>query len=151
MCSSCTLSISNSKMDGSSALSGGAIMVENSASGTIQSTSFIGTKALYYGGVMSLSLAGLSTPVATTITFKDCPDLRDNSALSGGVFYLNQPMITVVLDNVEITNPTAAEGGVAKIDLGMGLTIKNSNIKDVNAVFASVLFSQSIKFNLEIS
>lgn len=75
---------------------------------------------------MSLSLAGLSTPVATTITFKNCPDLRDNSALAGGVFYFNQPMITIVLDNVKISNPSANGGGLAKVDLGKGLIIKNS-------------------------
>jgi hypothetical protein len=50
MCSSCNLKISDSSMDGSYSLSGGALMVENAGAGTITRTSFVGTSALYYGG-----------------------------------------------------------------------------------------------------
>jgi hypothetical protein len=42
-------------MDYNQALSGGIFMIENSATGLIQSTSFVGTKAKLYGGLMSVT------------------------------------------------------------------------------------------------
>ena len=41
-------------MDGNQAESGGVYMIENRASGTSQSVSFVGTKAVTQGGLMSV-------------------------------------------------------------------------------------------------
>ena len=150
-CSNCNFTIAGGNMDGSLALSGGAIMVENSASGLITSTTFIGTSALYFGGVMSLTMAGLSSPTPSNVTFRQCPNITSNSAKAGGVFYFNQPYITVILDRVVIMNPSATAGGVAKIDSGGGFIMLNSQIANVQALYASVLFSQSPNFKMVIA
>ena len=137
-CSNCNFTIAGGNMDGSLALSGGAIMVENSHS-------------LYFGGVMSLTMAGLSSPTPSNVTFRSCPNITSNSAKAGGVFYFNQPYITVILDRVVIMNPSATAGGVAKIDSGGGFIMLNSQIANVRALYASVLFSQSPNFKMVIA
>ena len=54
-CSDCEFSFTNSNLDNNKALYGGVFNIENSASGTVTSSSLIGTKAIYQGGVMSVT------------------------------------------------------------------------------------------------
>jgi len=46
-CSDCDFSFTNSNLDNNKALYGGIFNIENSASGTVTSSSLIGTKAIY--------------------------------------------------------------------------------------------------------
>lgn len=48
-------------------------MIENSATATITSTSFVGSKAVLNGGVMSVIQSGLNAPTETLIRFINCP------------------------------------------------------------------------------
>lgn len=88
-CNGCNFTISGGNMDYNQALSGGIFMVENSATGLIQSTSFVGTKAKLYGGLMSVTQSGLTAPSPSTITFLNCQNIKNVRADMGGIFYLN--------------------------------------------------------------
>lgn len=91
-------------------------MVENSASGLVMSSSFIGTKAKLQGGVMSVTQSGITQPTITKIEFRNCPKIEDSRADMGAVIYINQPYINITLNSVKISRPVARNGAVAHIE-----------------------------------
>lgn len=150
-CSNCNFTITSSTMDGSRAYSGGAFFVENQAAGTVMSTSLKNVMAVTQGGVMTIIQSGISSLQATTITFKNCPNLIGNKASEGGVFYINQPKIQVLLDTVKISNANAATlGGVFSIKSALNLTFYDVEVTDVTSPNSAVLYSTSSVFTLSI-
>ena len=83
---------------------------------------------------MSVVQSGLSAISKTKIKFVDCPYLNGNQAQQGGVFYMNQPNITIHLLNSQISNSRATQtAGVIYIQSGVGFILEDSIIKDVFA------------------
>ncbi|TNV88247.1 hypothetical protein FGO68_gene13755 [Halteria grandinella] len=150
-CTNCEFTIKDSVMDDNRALQGGIFLIENSASGTVQRTSFINTKAQVNGGLMSVIQSGLNSPVETLIQFLDCPNIKGSKAETGAVFYLNQPYMKILLKSVTIQYPKATVAAVARIDSGLSFSLENVIIQNVAATESAILYSQSPKFTLSIA
>lgn len=126
-------------------------MVENRAEGTSRNTSFRNTKANNQGGLMSVIQSGLNILDETVIYFIDCPNMIGNEADEGGLFYINQPYITVHLINVDITSSIGHKrAGVVFIASGVGFIIENSRLKDVTSARSMILYSTSTNLRLHI-
>lgn len=64
-CTDCTFSFTQSALDFSQALSGGAFLVENAATGLVLRSSFLGTQAKTTGGLLAITSSGLSSTTST--------------------------------------------------------------------------------------
>jgi hypothetical protein len=98
-CRNCLFTFTDSILDGSEAESGGAFMIENNGEGIVTRTSFKFTKALNQGGLMSVVQSGLVQLDDKLIKFVDCFNIFENKAKQGGVFFINQPRITIHIVN----------------------------------------------------
>ena len=132
-CADCEFSIMEGTMDYNRAVYGGVFMVENAGQGIITSTSFINATALMQGGVMSIQQSGVSKEVYSSITFYNCMYIEDTYAGQGGVFFISQPYISVYLNKIKISNPSAFSGGVAFIENARRFEIIDSEISDFKA------------------
>jgi hypothetical protein len=108
-CRNCYFSFTDSILDGSEAESGGAFMVENNGEGIVTRTSFKFTKALNQGGLMSVVQSGLVQLDDKVIKFVDCLNIFGNIAKQGGVFFMNQPRITIHIINSLIQKSLATD------------------------------------------
>jgi hypothetical protein len=115
-CRNCKYWFTDSTLDGNQAQSGGVFMFENQAEGIALRTSFKNTKAVNQGGLLSVIQSGLDKIDPTELLFQDCPNISGNEALEGGVFYMNQPYITIRLLRSTVANTMASKrGGVVYI------------------------------------
>ena len=143
-CRNCEFYFKDSKLDGSEAESGGAFMIENNGKGVVTRTSFKNTKAVNQGGLMSVVQSGLVQLDDTVIKFVDCPDIFGNQAKQGGVFFMNQPRITIHLVNSLIEKSKATDtASVVFVQSGLGFILERSTVKDIFSEKSAVLFSTS--------
>lgn len=87
----------------------------------------------------------------TSITFYNCKYIEDSYAGQGGVLFVSQPFISVYLNKVKISRPTALSGGVVFIENAHKFEIIDSEISDFKAKQSSLMYSSSEEFTLAIT
>jgi hypothetical protein len=65
-------------------------------------------------------------PKYTSITFSNCQLMKESYAGQGGVLFVSQPFISVYLNKVKISKPTAISGGVAFVENAFRVDIIDS-------------------------
>lgn len=130
--------------------SGGALLIENDCDVTINDSTFNGNSAIAEGGIMSIINTQTGTLPTSTVTVENCNTFSGANAEKGGIFYVNHAAVNVIVNNVQISSPTAGQsGGVAYIESANQFNISNSYFHDFYAPETTCLYSSSP--NLEIN
>jgi hypothetical protein len=77
--------------------------------------------------------------------------MQESNARQGGVFFVSQPFISVYLNKVKISKPTAISGGVAYVENALRFDIVDSEISDFKAKQSSLMYSSSEDYTLAIT
>eukprot|EP00347_Sterkiella_histriomuscorum_P016469 403353061 len=150
-CLNSQIDIKYSYMLGNRADAGGAFVFENECQVVIDESNFDQNNAVSQGGIISVSSTATGTITPTTILIKNCDQFNGANAEIGGIFYVNHPAITIVVENVKMDGTTASKsGGIAYISQAKVFNITNSEATNFKAPETTFLYSQSSNIKINI-
>jgi predicted outer membrane repeat protein len=77
--------------------------------------------------------------------------MQESYAGQGGVLFVSQPFISVFLNKVKISKPTAISGGVAFVENAFRFDVIDSELSDFKANKSSLMYSSSEAYTLAIT